>query len=236
MECIFPPALTEQELSAALDGEAGSAVQQHLAQCPYCAGRLEAARRLEQRLKIILYRFDCPPSQQLVDYDAGLIDPASAQRLRQHIATCARCGDELRRLQVFLDDDGEAAPSLRVVRSQRQRPGELVAQPRADTAAWAARGLQDGQTQDWEVEGATIFLELNHRAEGLVLSGQVVDETTSWTGALAELRQSETLQGVSVLDKMGEFHFVLTEAEPASLTITAPGGTTLVLESITLND
>lgn len=236
MECRFPPPLSEDELSAALDAQASAAVNQHLAQCPYCAARLEAARRLEQRLMNTLYRFDCPPSQQLVDYDAGLLDPPMAAHVRQHVSACPLCTRELRSLQAFLDDEGEGAPALQLVPSTRTRQTERIAHPRTDNVAWAARGLQDGVTQDWEVEGATIFLELNHRAEGLVLSGQVVDETVSWSGALAELRQSEKLQSVSVLDELGEFHFNLTETEPATLNITASNGVTLVLENINLNE
>lgn len=235
MECRYPPPLTEDELSAALDEQADAAVQQHLAQCPYCADRLAAARRIDQRLKNTLYRFDCPPSQQLVDYDAGLLDAPAAEQVRQHLSVCPRCSAELLRLHVFLDDGNQAAPIFQIVTSRRQRPHERIAQPRVDTVAWAARGLEDGVTQDWEVEGATIFLELNHRPEGLVLSGQVVDQTTDWTGAVAELRQSGALQGVSVLDDLGEFRFNLTNTDAATLTITASSGVTLVLENIRLN-
>jgi anti-sigma factor RsiW len=236
MDCSIPPPLTEDELSAALDDAASAAVQQHLAHCAYCKDRLEAARRIEQGVKRKLYQFDCPTSQQLVDYDTGLLDPVAATTIRRHVETCPRCQVELGMIQRFLDDDADARPALQIVHSVRHRPRQRIAQPRADVGAWAARGSQDGDTQDWEAEGATIFLELNRRAGGLVLSGQVVDDQPIWVGALAELRQAGTLQGVSVLDELAEFRFMLSEPEPVALNITAPNGVTLVLENITLSE
>lgn len=236
MDCSLPPPLSEDELSAALDGEASATVQQHLAQCTYCVGRLEEARRMELMLKGKLLRFDCPTSRELIDYDAGLLNTIEATQILRHVETCPRCQDELRVLQRFLDDEKEVSPILQIVRSRRQHLQERIAQPRADVGAWAARGLQDGDVQDWEADGATIFLELKRRTEGLVLSGQVVDDNPIWTGALAEIRQAGEVQGVSVLDEMGEFRFTLSQQAPLDLNITAPNGITLVLENITLTE
>jgi hypothetical protein len=70
----------------------------------------------------------------------------------------------------------------------------------------------------------------------MVLSGQVVDENPIWTGALAEIRQAGEVQGVSVLDELGEFRFTLSQQAPLNLNITAPNGVTLVLENITLTE
>jgi hypothetical protein len=69
-----------------------------------------------------------------------------------------------------------------------------------------------------------------------VLSGQVVDEEVIWTGALAELRQAGVIQGVSVLDDMGEFRFILKDRAAVDLNITATNGITLVLENVTLTE
>lgn len=234
MTCSFPPPLSEDDLSAALDGEASPAVQQHLAQCASCTGRLEEARRMEQRLKGMLLRFDCPTSQSLIDYDAGLLDADESIDIRHHIESCPRCQAELGTMHRFLDDEASAVPSLQIVPSGRQRSLERIARPRTDTGAWAARGLDDSDVQDWEAEGATIFLELNRRTGNLVLSGQVVDESPIWTGALAEIRQAGEIMGVSVLDELGEFRFTLSQQAPLDLNITAPNGITLVLENITL--
>ena len=236
MSCSFPPPLSEDDLSAALDGEASPTTQQHLAQCAYCTGRLEEARRMEQRLRGRLLRFDCPTSQVLIDYDASLLDADDATRTLQHIEMCPRCQDELGVLRRFLDDKESAVPSLQIVGSGRQRSLERIAQPRPDVGAWAARGLDDTAVQDWEADGATIFLELNRRTGSLVLSGQVVDENPIWTGALAEIRQAGEVQGVSVLDELGEFRFTLSQQAPLNLNITAPNGVTLVLENITLTE
>src|SRR5690606_12589741 len=236
MSCSVPPPLSEDDLSAALDGEASTAVQQHLAQCGYCAARLKEARRMEQMLKGTLLRFDCPTSQMLIDYDAGMLDADEATRVLRHIDTCPRCQDELSVLRRFLDDEEAVTPSLQVVPSGRQRAWERIGHPRADAGAWAARGIDDTDVQDWEADGATIFLELNRRSEGLVLSGQVVDENPIWTGALAEVRQAGEVQAVTVLDELGEFRFRLSQRAPVDLNITASNGVTLVLENITLTE
>ena len=236
MSCSFPPPLNEDDLSEALDGEASADMQQHLAQCVYCAERLEEARHMEQRLKGTLLRFDCPTSQALIDYDAGLLDVDEARHILHHVETCPRCQEELAVLRRFLDDEASLTPTLQVVRFERLRSLERIAQPRADMGTWAARGLDDNDVQDWEADGATIFLELNRRTEGLVLSGQVVDEHPIWTGALAEVRQAGEVQAVSVLDELGEFRFKLSRQAPVDLNITAPNGITLVLENITLTE
>jgi hypothetical protein len=236
MSCSFPPPLSQDDLSAALDGEASTAVQQHLAQCAYCLERLEEARHMEQRLKGMLLRFDCPTSQALIDFDGGMLDADQATRILYHIETCPRCQEELRVLRHFLDDEQTVTPTLQIVRSGRQRTLERIAHPRTSVGTWAARGLDDSDVQDWEADSATIFLELNRRTEGLVLSGQVVDEKPIWTGALAEVRQAGEVQAVSVLDELGEFRFKLSQQAPVDLNITAPNGITLVLENITLTE
>ena len=56
MLCSAPPPLTDDQLSAALDGEADQVVLDHLERCPSCTARLEQARRAERALAGRLYR------------------------------------------------------------------------------------------------------------------------------------------------------------------------------------
>ena len=91
MQCRFPPPLTEDQISAAIDGEVEPGVLQHLSQCTSCMSRLEQARRFEQALRARLYRWDCPPVQQLGDYHLGLLSQAGADAIARHLGQCERC-------------------------------------------------------------------------------------------------------------------------------------------------
>ena len=69
MECSEPGAIRDEELLAYLAGEkVRPKVEQHLARCQRCTAQLAAFERLELALTSKLYRFDCPPSQVLGEY------------------------------------------------------------------------------------------------------------------------------------------------------------------------
>src|SRR5262245_19268329 len=110
MQCSSPPPLTDNQITAALDGEADPAALAHLAQCPSCSARLADARRFERRAQRRLYRWDCPSSQLLGDYHLGLVTPGDERTVRRHLAQCARCAEELEELRRFLVDGEPAQP------------------------------------------------------------------------------------------------------------------------------
>jgi anti-sigma factor RsiW len=106
MECSQPGAVREEELLAYLAGEqVRPVVAQHLATCQYCASRLESYRRLELTLTSTLYRWDCPPSQVLGEYQLGLLSAEMGTAVRMHLGMCVHCAAELATLNEFLSSE-----------------------------------------------------------------------------------------------------------------------------------
>src|SRR5438128_6726342 len=102
MKCNHPPPLTPDQLSDAIDGSADEAVRAHLADCPSCAARLADARLAEERLRARLFRWDCPTSQQLGDYEQGRLAAPEAATVASHVEQCVRCTQELAELRAFM--------------------------------------------------------------------------------------------------------------------------------------
>src|SRR5689334_23694103 len=124
MLCSVPPALTDDQLSAALDGDADAAVRNHLEHCPSCRARLEQARLAERALASRLHRWDCPSARQLSEYHLDLADPAQAREIARHLEQCARCSAEVEQFRRFLAADDQPLPQIR--QPQRRRPPRLA--------------------------------------------------------------------------------------------------------------
>ncbi|MBE0689280.1 MAG: zf-HC2 domain-containing protein [Anaerolineae bacterium] len=238
--CSTPPPLSEEALSLALDGLADEETQRHLALCPGCSARLADMKQFEDALMKRLGRFDCPPAQELTDYQFGMLDEAKATAVRQHLASCPRCQDELALLTPFLDDD-ETAVLLKEV--ERDDAPNVIRPPRqvwqaseveVTSTLRMARGLDDETVRTGRARSATVYLEAELRKPGARLKGQVVDATVDWTGALAELWQEGMMRRVRVLDDMCEFNFDLTDESPVSLFITALSGVTVAIDKLNL--
>lgn len=115
MECSEPGLVRDEELFAYLAGErVRPAVEQHLARCPRCSAQLADFRRMELSLSSKLYRWDCPPSQVLGEYQLGLLDAEATLAVRFHLRSCVGCTAELSTLGEFLAGDpllvAQAAP------------------------------------------------------------------------------------------------------------------------------
>ena len=235
MQCSSPPPLTDNQITAALDGEADRSVLAHLEHCPSCVARLADARRFEQRAQQLLYRWDCPSPQQLGDYHLGLVAPEDERAVRRHLAQCARCAEELEELRRFLVD-GELAQA-HTPPAPRLRPsiGRLVARMLPRSPALAMRGAGAGPFMA-EADGTTILIDvLTDAARQITLRCQLVsDDQERWTGALAELRQAGALRATAVVDDLGGFSCGPLVAGTAELRVTPERGRMLVLEAIDL--
>src|SRR5258706_15883756 len=156
MNCKHPPQLTPDQLSDAIDGTAGAAVQEHLGDCPFCAQRLANARLAEQKLGSRLFRWDCPPSQQIGDYDQGLLPESDGATIATHIRECARCTQELAELRLFMATPDRPRPVAPPQPARRGASlGELIAQLLPRSLAPALRGeLRPPLTA--QAEGVTI--------------------------------------------------------------------------------
>lgn len=240
MTCSFPPPPSDDQLTAALDGNAAPDIYNHFERCPACATRLSRAREAEGKLVNILYRADCPTSQQLGDYHWGLLGQSSERYIVRHLELCALCKAEVEELRIFLTADMKAAAPAPVAAPERQRPvrgrwTELVARLVPRTPGLALRGAADGPLMA-EAGGTTLVVDIQQGVGGAVtIIGQVVsDDPERWNGALVELRRAGTLLAATGVDDLGSFSFDRAEAGVATLRITPEHGTAIVLENVEL--
>src|SRR5947209_9359815 len=106
MECTKPGAIRDEELLAYLSGEnVRPFVVQHLAECQRCSSQMAAYRRIELALTSKLYRWDCPPSQVLGEYQLGLLSKELTAAVKNHLGLCPLCAAEVATLTEFLEDD-----------------------------------------------------------------------------------------------------------------------------------
>jgi len=230
MECSTPPALTDEDLSAILDGEFDHTLQLHLSRCPGCAARLAEMGQMDEVFHS-MRRIECPSPQQIADYHLKLLDAESASVVQQHLAYCPRCQDELAILEDFLAMSSDAPPTNSIIPLWDTQVTYQAR--RVETSGnLALKGQDEKSSHDVQAGTARIFLETSSIPKGYLLSGQVLDSEVSWGSAVVEFWQDKTPQQVAVLDDMGEFHFEFTTQLPISLYITSPSGVTLAIEDI----
>lgn len=231
MQCRMPPPLNDNQLSDALDGSAAPDVLAHLALCPHCAARLEAARVFEQNLKETLYRWDCPSPDLLAEYTSGRLAAGDASAIAAHLAGCVRCSHELEDFQQFLLAD--ALPALQPpAPSAARRHGGTSARIMPHQGA-VLRGAGPEPIMA-EADGVTIFVDLQPRPDGrAALQGQLIaNDQEVWEGALVEIRQAGTLTATAIVDDLGSFACDALPAGTLDLRITAPGGRMVVLAGV----
>ena len=119
MRCIIPPQLSDDDLSAVLDGLVDDQIQKHLEACPACAARLQRMEQLDLSLQQQLKRFECPTTLQLGDYHLHMLEPEAIKKIEQHLEICPLCRNELTMLVQFLDDSApvtEAQKTAQIIR------------------------------------------------------------------------------------------------------------------------
>jgi hypothetical protein len=239
MQCSAPPPLTDDQLSAVLDGEPAPDVRAHLAACAACAARLEQARRVEKGMRAALHRWDCPPSQRLAEYHIGRLAGEQERALQRHLEACASCKQEIEDLRLFLlEDVDQAAPAPTPAAAQPApaRRGPLIARLLPRVAAPALRGAGGGPIQA-QADGITIFLDVRAAGAGQVaIQGQVVaDEQERWAGALVELRQGGALLATAAIDDLGMFGVGPIPAGLAELRLIPRRGRAVALPDLDLS-
>lgn len=237
MTCSLPPPLTEDQLSALIDGDADAETLAHAAQCTFCAARLEAARHLEARLGQVLFRADCPPPETIGEYFLDLLPAAQHATIGKHLQKCVHCQAELATLTGFLNTENpSAAPKPKASPANRSLLGDLIAALTPNSPALALRGSDAGPLMATADDGTTIFLEVQPDGDQFTLVGQLAAaEQERWNGALVELRQNDVFQTSGVINDFGSFQLALTQMEPIDLIITAPSGSRLIVNHVILS-
>ncbi len=139
--------------------------------------------QLEQTLKGILYRFDCPPIEELRDYYSNELQAETHQQVTAHIVQCAHCSAEVAQLAAFMvQETGPAAENIlkRIYEGICLVARQLTARP----GLAAVRGEQTDRLLLFEVEDITLSLNLKPQPEGYLLQGRVVGAATSSEGEL----------------------------------------------------
>lgn len=234
--CINSSPLSDEALGFALDDVADIATLQHLAQCTYCAHRLEEMRLLDTRLMLRLRRIDCPSPQLLTDYYVEMLDDEQKSTIAYHVQDCSQCQSELTQLEDFLNlpvIEVEVVPAN--VIPLRRPIWVLRVAPVSIEGNLALKGLidGDGETQHDVTSGsARIFLESQAIPSGFRLTGQVIDTQIDWTGAIAQLSSHDQVLLITVLDEACEFNFDVLDTSPVTLNITAKKGVMIIIEDL----
>src|SRR5450432_2712291 len=116
MECSEPGAIRDEELVAYLAGETvRPVVVEHLTHCQRCSLQLATYRRVELELLSKLYRWDCPPSQVLGEYEMGMLQQGQGVAVKNHLRACVLCTAEVATLTEFLLNDPMLAQPVTVI-------------------------------------------------------------------------------------------------------------------------
>lgn len=102
MACVRSPNLSDGELLAYLAGDADPSITAHLAECTMCRQRADALAAQEKQLQTTLYRWQCPPSLTLGEYQIGLLSAAEVCAIDCHVQQCPHCRHEMHLLTDYL--------------------------------------------------------------------------------------------------------------------------------------
>jgi hypothetical protein len=100
--CINPEPLSDADILAFVEGEAGAEIVAHIQQCPHCATLAADYARLQHGLRQRLFRFDCPAAQRLGEFYLDLLPPEQRAEIAAHLERCVRCQDDLEALHQFM--------------------------------------------------------------------------------------------------------------------------------------
>ncbi len=213
MECTSPPALDTRQLSAYVDGIADQQVIAHLARCPYCRAQARQLAAWQNRLTTRLYRLTCPTSEELGEYQLGLLQPDRVTAIQQHLRECPHCTREVLQLVDYLRD---LAPTIEFTPLERvkvliaklvsggagdRQPGRPVFAP----VMAGVRGEAEGPSI-FQVDDVQIAIEIQDDAEqagAKIVLGLVTGLDS--TGLNVILRHADQLVAATSVDRSGNF-------------------------------
>jgi hypothetical protein len=224
MNCVSPPALSEQQLLEYLDGEADEQTVQHLERCEYCRKKADSLRQFQGSLTARLYRITCPSPLELGEYYLHVLPARQVLLIAQHLHECPHCQRELAQLKTYL---GDLSPSSgqSPIQNMRTMIARLVSGSEVSAAAMALRGEGKGPIT-LEAEGIVITLDVQPAANGqLSILGQVAaDDQDQWTGATVNLQQAGAPPLTASVDDLGAFRFEAIHPGASRFMITATNG------------
>lgn len=211
------------ELEAYLDGEELPHLAEFLAHHPSALAALQQEQAHSNRLRRILYRFDCPPPETLHAYHWDELNRDARRQVELHLHQCPQCSAELADLQAFVGEPLTAANSQ-------------------ETVAPTQVGLVE-QLQEWidqvRVVVATLVTPGGPQFAGVALRNEPTAATAPVTllfeadDADVSLIAHKQLDGAYQVDgqlfataSLSDIRYVLTSAKAASPALTGKVDTT----------
>lgn len=238
--CKLPPPLSDEQLSSYLDGLAGKDVQEHLDACAFCSDRLQAMREFDNKLKVTLWRFDCPDSQVLTDYVMDFLSTPERKNVERHLAICIACKEEIAVLRRFLENDEDTVEQSETTLSPIPKLNifnEMIAATALEVSVGTLRGNLSGPIIIQVNEVLSLVLEFKELVKGIVCNGQILaQDTETWSGALVQIFGNEDLLCTTQVGDLGYFECEIDALTSLTLRITAASGEVISAQNIRLDD
>ncbi|MDQ6671701.1 MAG: hypothetical protein M3069_13315 [Chloroflexota bacterium] len=172
---------------------------------------MEELDSTQQRLRGMLYRFDCPSPLTLGEYVLDLLAPASRMLVARHTLGCSLCTEELSETRAFLA--GElVAPASGLWRELRRVVATLFT-PSAQPRYSMARGEASSSAAEYRAGPITIVIgEVRGKHRGVVSIDGLILHAVAPPGVLGgrEVTLSDAAQAqvqVARTDELGSFAF-----------------------------
>lgn len=231
--CIRPGATRPEDIMAHADGQASAGFAEHIRSCPHCAAEVQGLARAQHRLQRVLSRFDCPPAQELGDYELDLISSEERTRIAAHVVQCPRCTEDLQQLRAFLAEPVEPVePSVLPFWDRLPRFFAIPFVP-TPTAAATLRGAADEEaTRTYRADGVAITLNVQPDTRGkatlaglLMYEGAAAEEAS---GGEAHLTAADSTITSTEIDELGNFVFDGVTPGPYQLELLLPDRTVVI--------
>jgi anti-sigma factor RsiW len=230
--------LTEDQISAALDGMIDDGTRQHLEDCAACQALLAEAGQRENTLMDILFRHDCPSPDSLRDFAMTLLGDLENAAVLSHLQDCALCRAELAEMRAFVNSDElalEEAPQAVSAKDSTDiftQLGDLLLRGSTGRALPALRG-EDQDLITFETEGFTMLIEIVQEAGAYAVMGQIIAANLSdWIGALVECRQEKQVRATAFVSEAGIFRCAPSVTGPINLRIIPESGRPIFVQDI----
>ena len=231
VECINPGEIREGDLIAYLDGTAPAGVSSHVARCPACAADVVSMRKTQALITASMIRVDCPATDELLEYQAGLLGKKDAQRIKRHVQGCADCQHELAELAAPL----VTANRLSLLERLRLAGQEILTAMLLPPAPQPAFALRGGEQHRYEygANGYRVQLVLSaaeSAVNGWQIEGRIAQDNPSQPllGTVT-LWQADALIVSEELNEFGFFVFENIRVGDYSLHLELPASRTLVV-------
>lgn len=222
IHCVAPEEVQDGDLLAFIEGQASPAVRAHVARCAYCAQEAAALTRVGFMLAAAFDRAECPESDLLLGYQAGLLTTAENKRLKRHIKTCRDCQAELAEFMDKPLPSTRNQPATTLSQSLREigkQVIEAVLLPNRPLPSLALRG-ESRQRAEYQAGSYQVILASVPPISGNKLwqvEGQLMGDLSGEMSGRVSLRRGEEPIASDNLDEFG--FFALEQVPPGSYTL-----------------